>query len=239
MTAIPQTDVVRLRLDLTAGIRELTRVLVECCERAERERAATVVVEAGEGTPAWPGDADVHAVNKWERALRRFERLDAVTVVAVSGTCGGPALEVLTAADVRLGGPDLRLALPVVNGGFWTGMALHRLGNRIGTSRTRRLVLARAGRGALTAAEAHGLDIVDEITDDVDAWCAAFTTAGTPVRDPRLLRSLVLDAVHTPFEEALGIHLAACDRTLRAAATTVAAEAPEAAAEATTASATA
>ncbi|MFB8240441.1 enoyl-CoA-hydratase DpgB [Kitasatospora purpeofusca] len=221
MTATSQTEDLRLRLDLTAGITELTRVLVECCEKVERERLAAVVLELGEGTPAWPGIADVHAVNKWERALRRFERLDAVTVVvAAGGESGGPALEVLLAADARIAAPGLRIALPVAAGGFWPGMVVHRLSNRIGSSLTRRLVLTRAGRGTLTATEAHDLGLVDDISDDVEASIADVLAGRPSGTEPRLLRSLVLDAASTPFEEALGIHLAACDRALRAATLT-------------------
>ncbi|MGP8298314.1 enoyl-CoA-hydratase DpgB [Streptomyces inhibens] len=223
MTATSQTDALRVRLDLAAGITELTRVLVECCERVERECLTAVVLELGEDSSAWPGAADVHAVNKWERALRRFERLDAVTAVVASGESGGPALDVLMAADVRVGAPGLRLVLPVGTGGFWPGMVVHRLSNRIGVSRTRRLIMVRAGQGALTATEARDLDLVDEITDDIETRITALLAGCPSGTEPRLLRSLVLDAASTPFEEALGIHLAACDRAMRAAATTSAA----------------
>jgi len=223
MTATSQTDALRVRLDLGAGITELTRVLVECCEKVERERLTAIVLELGEGSPAWPGAADVHAVNKWERALRRFERLDAVTAVTASGESGGPALEVLMVADIRVGTPGLRLGLPMGTGGFWPGMVLHRLSNRIGVSRTRQLVMVRAGQGVLTMTEACDLGLVDEITDNTDTWITTLLAGRPSGTEPRLLRSLVLDASSTSFEEALGTHLAACDRAVRAAATTSAA----------------
>ncbi|MFE0178471.1 enoyl-CoA-hydratase DpgB [Streptomyces sp. NPDC059002] len=207
----------RMRLDASQGMARLTGTLTAFRERAEDERATAAVIEVGAGHADWPGPVDVHTVNKWERALRQWERLDAVTLVAASGACGGPAFDLLLAADVRIATPDLRVTLPTAAGGFWPGMAVHRLAHRIGVSRARRLTLCMAGAGALEAYQAKELDIVDEITDALDDRVAK-AVAGSPSRvEARLLRGLILDAPGTSFEDALGTHLAACDRALRAA----------------------
>ncbi|WP_157877630.1 enoyl-CoA-hydratase DpgB [Streptomyces kanamyceticus] len=220
-----------MRLDASQGMAQLTKTLTAFREQAEDERATAAVIELDAGDaadaggisdavlPDWPGSVDVHTVNKWERALRQWERLDAVTLVAASGTCGGPAFDLLLAADVRIAAPGLRVALPTASGGFWPGMALHRLAHRVGVSGARRLALCMAGSGTLDADQARELGVVDEMTEALDDRISEIL-AGSPARgDVRLLRGLIMDAPGTSFEEALGTHLAACDRALRAATT--------------------
>ncbi|MFJ2773986.1 enoyl-CoA-hydratase DpgB [Streptomyces sp. NPDC087300] len=206
-----------MRLDASLGMAQLTKTLTAFREQAEDERATATVIELGAGHADWPGPVDVHTVNKWERALRQWERLDAVTLVAASGACGGPAFDLLLAADVRIAAPNLRVALPVAAGGLWPGMALHRLAHRVGVTGARRLALCMAGAGALDAATAKELGLVDEITDAVEDRIDTVVSGSPAPGDIRLLRGLIMDAPATSFEEALGTHLAACDRALRAA----------------------
>jgi isomerase DpgB len=163
---------------------------------------------------SWPGEVGIHIVNRWERVLRRLERLSAVTVAVAQGPCGGPALEVLLASDYRLGTKDMRLDLPAMDGEFWPGMAVHRLANQLGVARARRMVLF--GNG-LTAHEAMQAGLIDEIVDDVVEGVNATQELAGRVTGSELgvRRRLLLEATTTSFEEALGTHLAACDRTLR------------------------
>ncbi|MGA4846161.1 enoyl-CoA-hydratase DpgB [Streptomyces sp. G5(2025)] len=210
--------ILRLRLDQTQGMEQLTKTLTEFREWAEDERATAALIELLPGRTDWPGLVGIHAVNKWERALRQWERLDAVTLVTASGRCTGPAFDLLMAADVRLAAPDLCIALPTGPGGFWPGMAVHRLAHRAGVSRARRLILCMAGAGTLEAVQAKELDVVDEITGELDDRVAKVLAGCRSGVEARLLRGLILDAPGIPFEDALGTHLAACDRALRAAA---------------------
>ncbi|MFC9503535.1 enoyl-CoA-hydratase DpgB [Streptomyces sp. NPDC057002] len=207
----------RIRLDSTQGMARLTRTITAFRERAEDERAAAAVIELGPGHTHWPGSVDVHTVNKWERALRQWERLDAVTLVTASGACGGPAFDLLMTADIRIAAPDLRIALPTAARDFWPGMAVHRLTQRVGVSLARRLTLCMSGTGVLESYQALDLGVVDEITDALDDRVAKVLAGSPSGVEARLLRSLILDAPRTSFEDALGTHLAACDRALRAA----------------------
>ncbi len=203
--------------------RELTPTLVaevnDFCDRVEDAPAAGVAVVrlTGAAMPgaerAWPGAADVHLVSKWERALRRLERFGAASVAVAGGRCAGPALEVLFACDRRIALPDLRLEVPVTDEGVWPGMLWHRLVTQLGVGRARRLLF----RHELSAAEAAELGVVDEVTGDPDRAVAAVAAVvrGAAGRDLAVRRRLLLDAAATGFEEALGAHLAACDRTLR------------------------
>lgn len=168
------------------------------------------------GTPA-PAAADrppLAVVNRWERALRRLERVTTTTVAVVRGDCGGIAVEALLATDLRIAATGARLHLPVTAGGVWPGMGLYRLANQVGYARVRRAVLR---PGPISADRAVALGLVDEVADDVatavaETFAALDATAGP---DVAVRRQLMLDATTTPFEEALGRHLAACDRLLR------------------------
>lgn len=187
------------------------------CDAVEDGGAHRAVVVRTSGTPRepWRGDMTVGLVSKWEQVLRRFERLPAVTVAVADGDCGGTALDVLVATDYRIATSATRLSLPVVAGAPWPGMALYRLARR-GAAAARRAVLFGAPIGA---ADALAADIVDEVTDDPAAALAAVTRRAGDVDGTELAirRQLMSDAASTSFEEALGGHLATCDRALRRA----------------------
>ncbi|MGC7098262.1 enoyl-CoA-hydratase DpgB [Amycolatopsis lurida] len=215
------------RLSLPGGgplTSSLVLAINEFCDRIDALSGNTVAVievgEAGEaGTAphqAWPGDVSIHLVSRWERAVRRVERLRATTIAAAGGTCAGPALELLLATDYRLAAAGTRLHLPSESGGFWPGMVLHRLANQIGGRMARRLLLHPA---ELSAAEAAGWGLVDEVGEDLTAAVDRVVSALAPVDGAEfaIRRRLLLDAPTTTFEDALGVHLAACDRVLRRA----------------------
>src|SRR5258705_13861427 len=109
------------------------------CDHAEDEATGTTVVielaDASGGTGHWPGDVGVAVVNKWERALRRLEKVPATVIAAAHGPCSGPALELLLTADYRVAADDLRLNPPTYHGQPWPGMALHRLANQLGVGK--------------------------------------------------------------------------------------------------------
>lgn len=200
----------------------LIATLDELCDRVEAAGddaiAVLHLIGRDDAVSAWPGqDVGIHAVNRWERVLRRVERLGAVTIAVIEGSCHGPALEILLATDYRIGTRDTRLSLPLTSGEFWPGMALHRLANQVGVAQARRLVLFAS---ELSAAQAMQLGLVDELVDDVVEGVSATTALVGRVTGAELgiRRRLLLEATTTTFEDALGTHLAACDRTLRRAA---------------------
>lgn len=195
---------------------ETVQALNELCGQAEDAAGSAVrtplVLRVG-GAPGAVPAPPLPLVNKWERALRRLERLDLPTVALVSGDCGGTALEALLATDYRIAAPDSRLLLPADADGVWPGMALYRLANQAGIAATRQAVLF---GGALPAEQALALHLLDRLATDPSAALAdaaetlTATSGGIAIR-----RQLMLDAGTTTFEEALGRHLAACDRLLR------------------------
>ncbi|GAB2727290.1 enoyl-CoA-hydratase DpgB [Kitasatospora kifunensis] len=204
---------------------EAVQSLNELCAQAEDALLGTPVVLRVSGAPAAAAvptlpTAPLALVNKWERALRRLERLDVPTVALATGDCGGTALEALLATDYRIADPATRL-LPGDADGVWPGMALYRLTNQAGLAATRRSVLFGT---AIPAEHALTLHLLDQLADDPSAALAtiADTLTATAGAGLAIRRQLMHDAATTSFEEALGRHLAACDRVLRQATAEVA-----------------
>jgi isomerase DpgB len=216
-----------LRID---GSRALTATAVTeleaLCRRAEDGGASgpgagnLVILEvSGVPGPGWSSDLTVALVSKWERGLRRLERLPAVTIAVVGSDCGGPALDALLAADYRIMSEGARLVFPVVAGATWPGMALYRLARLApGAALARRAVLSGEPIGV---ADAQAMGIIDDVAaSPALALQKAMAVAGAaPGAEVAIRRQLMLEALTTTFEEALGAHLAACDRSLRSVAT--------------------
>jgi isomerase DpgB len=193
--------------------------LCDRIEDADDPGAVTLHVTGFPEEP-WARDLTVTLVNRWERTLRRLERAAAATVAIASGDCGGTALDVLLVADVRFATPTTRLLLPIEGAATWPGMALYRLAQQAGVARIRRAVLYGAGIGA---DEALALNLVDEIVADPAEALVAMARLAATLSGPELAirRQLMLSAPATSFEDALGPHLAACDRLLRQSAEAV------------------
>jgi isomerase DpgB len=157
-----------------------------------------------------PGDG-IADVNGWERALRLIERSPATTVALFGQQVGGCALEVGLACDFRITGPGSQVIWHN-DGAVWPSTALFRLVQLIGPAQTIRLTLLGEPVHA-SAALVSGL--VDVITDNPEAEVETFRTAVARLDDLRVVRQLVAEATHTGYDEALGAHLAACERYLR------------------------
>jgi isomerase DpgB len=190
------------------------------CSRVEDGETSgfMIIYVSGVPGPEWPGGLSVALVSKWERALRRLERLPAATIAVAESDCGGPALDALLATDYRIMLASAKLVVPVVAGATWPGMALFRLARQAaGAAQARRAALFGT---PIWAAEAQAMGVIDDVADDV-ASCfekAIAVAAAARGADLAIRRQLVLEAPTTTFEDALGVHLAACDRELRRAA---------------------
>ncbi|MEV0186320.1 enoyl-CoA-hydratase DpgB [Streptomyces sp. NPDC050625] len=189
--------------------------LASLCDEAEDRGGGIVCVQVS-GAPGddWADGLDVMLVSKWERALRRLERLPAATVAVARGDCGGTALDAFLAADIRVATPGMRLRLPHDGEATWPGMAGYRLVRFAGAARIRKAVLFGL---SLEAPELVSLGIVDELVVDPASAVAATAglVSGLSGKEIAIRRQLLFDAATTSFEDALGTHLAACDRQLR------------------------
>lgn len=215
-----------IELNLIVG-RALSRDMVDeiqrLCDRAEDAGANAIVRIDLDARPIDSDAADTAAgalsvtlVNQWERALRRLERLAAVTVVVATADIGGLGLAVLLCADYRIVADTVHLRLSHPGQPMLPGMVLHRLSNQIGVPLARRMAVFDRRMSAQDALK-HGL--VDEISPHPGAAMANVLRdlQRQDMTDLALRRRLVLEASALSYEDALGTHLAACDRVLRQA----------------------
>jgi isomerase DpgB len=186
------------------------------CDEAEDRPGSGVVTVQVSGAPGegWTSGLDVSQVNKWERVLRRLERLPRATVGVAAGDCGGTALDALLTCDVRVATPGTRLLVPGDGAATWPGMAGYRLVQLAGAARVRRALLFGL---PIEAPEALELGVIDQLADDPAGAVAATAglVSGLTGKEVAIRRQLLFDAATTSFEDALGPHLAACDRVLR------------------------
>ncbi|WNF01036.1 enoyl-CoA hydratase/isomerase family protein [Streptomyces luomodiensis] len=205
-------------IDGTQSLTGLTDTVNATCDAVEdrSERAVVVLRFAATASDsrAWPGQVSIREVNRWERAVRRLERLPAMTIALAEGACGGPALDLLLATDFRIAARGLLLMLPVNDGHIWPGMALHRLVHQLGAGRARQIVLWGNDISLDTALD---LGLIDQASDDLTEALHTATVLMGRISDPELAvrRQLVLESSTADYDDALGIHLAACDRELR------------------------
>jgi isomerase DpgB len=217
-TELPGGLGVVAHMDGARRLPELTAAVNDLCDRVENLHERMVVVlkfrPAPDADRQWPGAVTIAEVSRWERAVRRVERLGSATITAVQGTCGGPVLDVLLATDFRIGTPEMRLVLPVNDGHFWPGMSVFRLVQHLGLARARRIVLWGTD---IPAVEATSLGIVDQISEDLTGALHTAAVLCGRLSDPEIAvrRRLLQEAASVEYEDALGAHLAACDRELR------------------------
>jgi isomerase DpgB len=216
-----------LRIDGSrAPTAESVAELAALCSQAEDgstnrlgAEVCVILQVAGVPGPGWSDNLSVALVSKWERELRRLERLPAVTIAVADDDCGGPALDALLVADYRIMPAGTRLVMPVVAGVTWPGMALYRLARQAGRAAlARRALLFGTPIGA---AEAQAMGIIDDVAANAALALeeAIVVAREAPGAELAIRRQLMLEAMTTTFDDALGAHLAACDRALRSAAT--------------------
>jgi isomerase DpgB len=212
-----------LEVDGAQPLAELTAIVGAACDRIDaRDTSSAIVLRLGMTRPdrgSWPGDVPIHAVNRWERTLRRLQRLAALVIAVADGTCGGPALELLLSADHRIATPRLVLVLPTSDGTFWPGMSIFWLVQHLGVAAARQIVMW--GQD-IPAARALELGLVDQVTERLDesVRLAVSLMGRVPTSELAVRRQLLFEATSATYEDALGVHLAACDRELRRRART-------------------
>jgi isomerase DpgB len=218
------TDGLAIRVDGRQPLSaESVATLGAVCDSAEDRDGHGAVIVHVSGAPdrACAGDMPIALVSKWERALRRLERLRTVTIAVAEGDCGGLALDALLATDYRIATDSARLLVTADGTTIWPGMALYRLCRQCGAAAVRRAVLFGT---PIEASSALAIGVIDELSGDVTSALAqaADTADSFSAAELAIRRQLMLDASATSFEDALGVHLAACDRFRRRAASGVA-----------------
>lgn len=222
LSELDDRTIIYLKID---GMCSLSPTLIDeinkACDSAEdAEHSAIIFIYLGgkqnqeDAYQLWPGNVNMRLVSQWEKVLSRLERLAAITLTVMDYICGGVALEILLTTDYRIVTHDLRIELLGSFKEIWPGMLIHRLANQLGVTRSRSLMLFSA---EITGPKIAELGLANEVVTDVSAALKTFshTLKSTNTADIAIRRRLLLEASATSFDDALGTHLAACDRVLR------------------------
>jgi cyclohexa-1,5-dienecarbonyl-CoA hydratase len=179
---------------------------------AAEQSSLKVLVLAGEGRGFCAGVAVEDHVGDRVRPMleafheifRRLRRLPCATVAAVRGPALGGGAELATFCDVVVAAQDATFGQPEIKVGVFPPIATLHYPQRIGVARTLSLLLSGE---VLSATEAQRIGLIDRVVpaetldDAVEAQVARFRAQSAVVL--RLLKRLVVESLHVPFEEAL------------------------------------
>ncbi len=192
----------------------LVATLETALDTVETDGTPLVLDVGGAPGRGWADDLEIGMITKWERTVRRLERVPAVTVSVAAGDVGGTALDALLATDLRVATPDTRLLPAPDDAATWPGMAAYRMAQQAGAGAVRQAVIFGV---PVDAGRALELGLVHQVEPRPGEVPERFQrlARGVVGRELAVRRRILLDATTTGFEEALGAHLAACDRQLR------------------------
>lgn len=182
----------------------------------EDEGRASIVVfrdlSAGT-TPAAAPKPEINQCRRWENLLVRIDRLAAVTIAVIDGTCERFCAQLAIACDHRVATARSEFYMPEVKEGYLPGMCTFRLTKFIGLARARRVIFTGA---RFKAAQATEWGLVDVCCDAGDAERAlkGLIDELSPVDRTviQLARRLLNESFATSFEDAIGNFLAAQHR---------------------------
>jgi isomerase DpgB len=202
---------------ISVGLRES---LTRACHELEQEPMGRVLVLRLTGdrreriAPAYPPDASVHDVNKWEKTLRRIECLPVPVVCVLEGACIGLGFEMALACDVRIARVGTRIGLVPLRDGGIPGMAAVRLARELGAARARRFTLLGAD---VAAEEAEAIGLIDIVSDEPETDLVGVLDRATAevAQQWAMWRRVLIDESAKEFDEVLGVSLAASDHALR------------------------
>jgi 2-oxoglutaroyl-CoA hydrolase len=175
-------DTARITLDVPGKFNRVTMLareqLRQVFEELDADEGVRFVVLAGAGGSFTAGGdiagflrASPWTVSRLAHNVAAPERCRKPVIAALQGYVFGVGLELALACDFRVAAPDVQLALPEATIGMIPGSGgTQRLTRLIGLGRAKDAIMR--GR-RIGAEEAHGLGLVTEVADDVDAAAAS------------------------------------------------------------------
>ncbi len=160
---------------------------------------------------ATQGSVAIGEVTRWERGLRALERSPAASIALLGALSQGLALELALTCDLRVAYPESRIRVRDA-AGVWPGTGLYRLVRLLGLGPARRLLLV---DGTWDAEQALAAGLVDRVTNDPGQAIDELVAGVRGVAELWVVRQLIGEAPSVTYDEALGAHLAACDRFVR------------------------
>lgn len=187
---------------------EIRAVIVSGCGRSFSSGVDLRALSAGELKIDW--------FRSFDEAMRRLEKLDALTVAKIRGYAIGGGLQIALACDLRIAAPDARVGLPAVMEALIPGMGTYRLPRFIGLGRARRMVLTGELIGAEEGLRIGLLDWVvgeENLNETVESVIAGVLKGGPTAR--AFAKKLVTSAFESDFDEAFEKYLDYQGRSLR------------------------
>lgn len=109
------------------------------------------------------GEINMKYYPTWERALRRFETMDAIVLCLVHGYAIGGGLQLALASDIRVCTPSAEMGLPAIEEGLIPGLGTWRLARYIGMGRAKQMTIL---GNRIDGEEAHRIGLVDHLVDE-------------------------------------------------------------------------
>lgn len=192
--------------------------LNEICDQVEDAGYSSVLLiqpdSDNAGIPDSEDNIDIHRIRSWEKLIRRIETLDALSIFAANSGINSVSMAGLLVSDYRIVSDHVNFSLADENQNIMPGMLLHRLAHQLGIAHSRQMILLGNPMGAETA---KALGLIDEVSVNIPERITHLIESLEPNCLPELSmrRRLLYEASSTHYEDALGVHLAACDRLLR------------------------
>ena len=151
-----------------------------------------------------PAVARAHVDNAHRMILALVES-DTPVIAALRGPCMGGGLELALGCSYRIAARAATFALPEVRRGAWPGTGgIALLARLIGPSQARRLLYT--GQ-TLTAAQAMGLGLVDEVVDDEELDARAGDLATAFAQQPASSIQTMAQLLDAEFRKQFRTHL--------------------------------
>lgn len=139
-------------------------------------------------------EAGKRMAQRMQSVLARLEALEVPVIAAMEGVALGGGAEVALACDMRIASESTRIAFKQVSLGIMVGWGGgHRLLRLVGRSRALRLLLTGV---TLTAEEALGIGLVDEVVPTGEALQAALSLARKIATQPAAAVRATKRALH-------------------------------------------
>jgi len=201
---------------------EGTRQLLRTAMALREDPDLRVVIIRGEGRAFCTGiDLKQYAAGRidmgyhqrFEKALRIFEEMDALVLAGLHGYCLGGALQLALACDIRVSTPGCIIGLPAIRESLIPGLSCWRLPRYLGLGRAKKLIL---GGQNIVGEEALHMGLVDHLVpqedffgglDGVARHYLAACSTGT-----RMSKRLLNAAFDLDYERALAAYLGLQER---------------------------
>ena len=204
----------------------LLQSLIDACASLNREPDLRAVVVTGAGVRAFSAGFDLNDFASGDRsgmhlggaATDALDRVKAVTIAAIQGSCIGGGVVLASACDLRIAATNTIFKIPEIDLGIplgWSG--LPRLVRELGPAVAKELILTCRGFDAF---EAKALRFVNQVVEPPELHAAAQEMARSIAAKPRLGVLLTKQQARIASENMVATHQSDMDAVLIAAAGT-------------------